>query len=231
MSPAYDIRNDIRYDIHYHMRHDSGRSPMNHSRPGRLATAAILTLGALCLLVAVPASAGAATRHLGAGTATFSLDPAEAIEFVSNGIVPCPISPATMSFAASRVTFKMPISGGTWSPSALKGTFLLKGGLSYARAGATTFTVLNLTGWRAGVNNSTGFSISANGHRSSTFFDENLMGSTPSVVKIHGHKYAKVTNVLLFFNATSTGAISGALGASPPSGDPFGAVTFLARLK
>ena len=57
------------------------------------------------------------------------------------------------------------------------------------------------------------------------------MGSIPSVVTIHGHKYAKVTNVLLFFNATSIGALNGEFSTAPARGDPFGSVTFLARLK
>jgi hypothetical protein len=204
---------------------------MKRSRQGRFAAAAVLALAALCLFVLAPASAGATTRHLGAGTATFSLDPTGTIEFFSSGMAPYPMSPAGMAFATSRVTFKMPIYGGTWSPGDLHGTFLLRGGLSYVHWGPTTFTRLNLTGWRAGVNNSTGFSIAANGTRSSRFFDENLMGSIPSVVTIHHHKYAKVTNVMLSFNTTSTTAIDTVFGTSPSPGDFFASVTFLARLK
>ena len=205
---------------------------MSRSRHARPAAVAVLALGALCLFLLVPASAGATTHLLGAGTATFTLDPTETGDFIGAHIPPYPIYPARISFTTSRVTFKMPIYGGTWTPGAgPHGTFLLRGGLAYVGPGTGTFVLLNLKYWRAGVNNSAGISISANGTRSSNFFDENLMGSIPSVVTIHGHKYAKVTNVMLFFNATSTGAISAAFGWSPMNGDPFGAVTFLARLK
>jgi hypothetical protein len=203
---------------------------MKRSRQGRFAAAAVLALAALCLFVVVPASAGAATRHLGAGTATFRLDPTVTLEFFGAGMAPSALSPAGMAFTTSRATFEMPIYGGAWNPSALRGTFLLRGGLAYVRGGASSFTVLNLTGWRAGVNNSIGFSVAANATRSSRFFDENLMGSIPSLVTIHHHLYVKVTNVLLFFNATSKGAIDGVFGTSPLVGDPFGSVTFLARL-
>jgi hypothetical protein len=196
----------------------------------RVAVAAIAALLALPALL--PATAGAATHKLGAGTATFRLDPTETGDFLTGAIPPYPINPARMSFTTSRATLKMPIFGGTWTTGAgAHGTFLLKGGLAYVQPGTGTFVVLNLTGWRAGVNNSTGFSIAANGTRSPVFFDENLMGSIPSVVTIHGHKYAKVTDVLLFFNATSAGAINGAFSTGPAPGDPFGSVTFLARLK
>jgi hypothetical protein len=190
------------------------------------------TFAACLLLLLVPAAASAAAHGLGAGTATFSLDPTETGDFIGSSIAPYPIPPASMSFTTSRATFKMPIRGGTWTPGAgAHGTFLLRGGLAYVTSGVGTFVLLDLKGWRAGVNNSTGFSISANDTRSPNFFDENLMGSIPSVVTIHGHKYAKVTNVLLFFNATSVGAINGVFGIAPAPGDPFGAVTFLARLK
>jgi hypothetical protein len=202
---------------------------MKRSRT-RVALVAIVALLALPALL--PTTAGATTHLLGAGTATFSLDPTETGDFMHAAIPPYPIYPARMSFTTSRATFRMPIFGGHWTPgTGAHGTFLLKGGLAYVAPGTGTFVVLNLKGWRAGVNNSTGFSISANGTRSSHFFDENLMGSIPSVVTIHGHKFVKVTNVLLFFNATSVGAINGEFGSAPSPGDPFGSVTFLARLK
>jgi hypothetical protein len=217
--------------VTFDIRLDPGRSLMKPLRHGRPAAATVLALAALCLFAFVPAAAGATTRHLGTGTATFSLDRAQTILFFGAAIPPYPVSPAAMTFTTSAVKFTMPISGGTWSPSALQGTFLLKGGLAYVHPAATTFTVLDLTGWRAGVNNNTGFSIAANGHRSSRFFDENLMGSIPSIVTSHGYKYVKITDVLLFFNATSTAAINGAFGTTPPPGATFGSVTFLARLK
>jgi hypothetical protein len=204
---------------------------MKRVRRDRLTAAAVLALGVLCLLCIVPASAGATTRHLGAGTATFSLDTTETLGFFAASMAPSPIYPARMALTASRVTFKMPIYGGTWGAGGTRDTFLLRGGLYYVRAGASTFTLLKLTGWRAGVNTTAGFSISANGTRSSDFFDENLMGAESLVVTIHGHKYAKVTEVLLFFNTTSAGVFNGVFGTPPTAGDLFGAVTFLARLK
>ena len=201
---------------------------MTLSGRGRVIAAAALALAVALLLL--PASAGAATRHLGAGTATFSLDPAETNTFMSNVIAPSPVYPARLSFGHSTVTFKMPISGGTWSGE--KGTFLLTGGLAYVSPTApSTFKLLRLTQWHAGVNTLAGFSIVANGTRSSPFFDENLMGSIPSIVKIHGHKYVKVTNVMLFLNTTSAAALTTAFGAPSFNGDFFGSVTLLARVK
>ncbi len=198
----------------------------------RVPTALALTLTACLLLLLAPAAAGAAVHTLGAGTATFTLDPTETGDFIGSSLPPYPIPPARMSFTTSDATFTMPIRGGTWTPGAgAHGTFLLRGGLAYVSPGTSTFLLLDLKGWRAGVNTGTGFSISVNGTRSANFFDENLMGSIPSVVTIHGRKYVKVTNVLLFFNATSVGAIDGVFGLAPAPGDPFGSVTFLARLK
>ena len=193
----------------------------------RLAAAAALVLAVMLL---VPAAAGAATHRLGAGTATFSLDPSETATLLGAGIAPAPISPSRLSFTTSAVRFRTPVSGGTWDQSAPHGTFLLKGGLTFVAPGSA-FKLLALKGWRAGVNTAKGFSISANGTRSTLFFDENLMGSIPSIVTIHGVRYVKVTNVLLFYNATSAGAFTTALGGGPSAGDPFAAVTFRARLK
>ena len=50
-------------------------------------------------------------------------------------------------------------------------------------------------------------------------------------VTVHHLKYVKVTNVLLYFNATSAGAIGGVFTTAPVTGDFFASVTFLARLK
>jgi len=47
------------------------------------------------------------------------------------------------------------------------------------------------------------------------------MGSEPSIVTIKGHKYVKVTNVLLFFDATSVNAFTGAFGSGPADSAPF----------
>ena len=203
---------------------------MNRSRQARFAPAAAVALTAALLLL-LPATAGASSRLLGAGTATFVLDPGQTGTLITNGTPPYAISPARLAFGASTVSLKMPIYGGTWSPSGLRGTFLLRGGLVFVKPGVPTWTKLRLTKWRAGVNNSSGFSILVNGTRHAGFFEENLMGSEPSVVTIKGHKYVKVTNVLLFYDATSVNAFTGAFGSGPADSAPFGAVTFLARLK
>jgi len=200
----------------------------SRTRLAPLAVAALLALSA-----AAPAAAAAKTHRLGAGTATFSLDPTETGKFLGMGIPPYPIFPARIAWSATAVTLRIPITGGTWTTGAgAHGTFLLGGGLAYVDPDMTTpFDVLDLTRWRAGVNTSAGISVLVNGVRTSNFFDENLMGSIPSVVTIHGHKYAKVTGVLLFFNTTSATAITTMFVTGPASGDPFGSATFLARLK
>ncbi len=174
----------------------------------------VAALAVLALSALLPATAGAATHKLGAGTATFRLDPTLTGDFLDAGIPPYPIFPARHVVGHDpRARSRMPVTGGTWTPGAgAHGTFLLGGGLAYVANGTSTFLILNLKGWHAGVNTSAGISISANGTRTPTFFDENLMGSIPSVVTIHGHKYAKVTDVLLSFNATSVGAINGEFG-------------------
>jgi len=203
---------------------------MKLSRRTRLATAAAAALTAALLLL-LPAAAGASTRALGAGTATFVLDPDQTGTLITNGTPPYAMSPARLAFGASVIRLTMPIRGGTWSPSGLHGTFLLRGGLVFVEPSTPTWKKLRLTSWRAGVNNSSGFSILVNGSRHAGFFEENLMGSEPSIVTIKGHKYVKVTNVLLFFDATSVNAFTGAFGSGPADSAPFGAVTFVARLK
>lgn len=202
---------------------------MGRSRT-RLALLAIVAL--LALAAIAPATAAAKTHRLGAGTATFSLDQAETGVFLHAGVPPYPIFPSRISWTTTSVTLRMPITGGRWTTGAsAHGTFLLGGGLAYVDPDSTTpFDVLNLEGWRAGVNTSSGISLSANGARTPSFFDEK--GSISSIVTIHGHKYTRVTVGALFFNATSVGALNVAIGSAPANpGDPFGSVTFLARLK
>ncbi len=203
---------------------------MKRSLQIRHTAAAVIALAAVMLMV-LPAAAGAATHPLGTGTATFTLDPDQTGAFITDGMPPYPISPARISFGGSAIRLTMPIAGGTWSTTNLRGTFLLRGGLVFVEPGVPTWKKLRLTGWRAGVNNSTGFSLLANGTRHARFLEQNLMGSIPSVVTIRGHKYVKVTNVLLFFDTTSIDAFTGVFGSGPPDSAPFGAVTFLARLK
>jgi hypothetical protein len=79
------------------------------------------------------------------------------------------------------------------------------------------------------VGTAAGFSIVANGTRTPTFFDQNLMG-TATIVTINGHRFVKVTKLQLFFNDTSTTTMKNALGNTATLRDLFGSVTFLVRL-
>jgi hypothetical protein len=213
---------------------------MSIPRPRHHVPAVIaVTLASLTLLLLVPAAAGAAVHPLGAGSATFRLDPAVTANLFGLGIAPYPISPASLSFSGSNVRFSMPVRRGTWDTTAGRGTFLLRGGLTYVRGESIiinpdipsgVFLKFTMSGWRAGVGTSAGFSIVANGTRTATFFDQNLVGAI-SIVTIHGHKFVKVANLQLFFNSTSAAAIKDALGNSPSPRDLFGSVTFLVRLK
>ena len=192
---------------------------------------ALLAVAALLVLAAVaPATAAARTHRLGAGTATLSLDPTETGLFLQAGIPPYPIFPARISWGTSSAVVRMPITGGTWTTGAgAHGTFLLRGGLAYVAQGTTNFLILNLKAWHVGVNTSNGISVSANGTRTPNFFDDKLPVS--SIVTIHGQKFAKVTDLPLFFNATSVSAINGEFGSAPNPGETFGLITVLARLK
>lgn len=213
---------------------------MSIQRPRHHMPAAIaVALMSLVLLLLVPTTAGAAVRTLGAGSAVFHLDPAVTAGLFGIGIAPYPDSPANLSFGGSSVRLSMPVRGGTWDTTAGRGTFVLGGGLTYVRGESVIinpgipsgiFTRFVMTGWRAGVGTSTGFSIVANGTRTPTFFDQSLIG-TISIVSLHGHKFVKVANLQLFFNSASTTAMKDALGNSPTVRDLFGSAKFLVRLK
>jgi hypothetical protein len=204
-------------------------------------TAAVVTLVALAslfLLLLVPATAGAAVRTLGTGSATFKLDPAITANLFGLAIAPYPISPASLSLGGSNVTFKMPVRGGTWNTTTEHGTFLLRGGLRYVRGMSVIippgilsgeFLPFAMTAWRAGVGTAAGFSIVANGTRTPTFFNQFLRG-TASIVTRNGHRFVKITMLQLSFNDASSIAIKDDLGNGPNTGDPFGTATFLVRL-
>jgi len=210
--------------------------PCAHCRLTPIAVAVALATFVVAMIV--PSMANAATRPLGAGTATFHLDSGETASLMGEGLEPYPISPALLSLEGSTATLRLPVRGGTWDTSHARGTFLLKGGLTYVlpEEVVTVSTITGLfrkftmTGWRAGVGTSAGFSIVADGTRTPTFFDQVAKG-TASVVTPHGQRYLRVTKLQLSFNATSAGAIKNALGPAPNAGDPFGSVTLLARLK
>jgi len=196
----------------------------------RLALLAIVAL--LALAGVAPATAAAKTHRLGAGTATFSLDPQLTGDLLQAGIAPYPIFPARISWGLSSVTLRMPVTGGTWTTgTAAHGTFLLAGGLAYVARGITNFIILNVKGWRAGVNTTPGISVSVNGTRTPNFLDEDLAGMTQSIVTVHGQKFVKVTGVGLDFGATSANEINDAFDVALAPLDPFGTATFLARLR
>jgi len=203
------------------------------------AAAAVATIVALVVLLAAPTAARAATRSLGAGTATFRLDSVETATLMDDLLMPFPVAPAKLSFTTTTATLSAPVSGGSWNTSTGRGTFRLRGGLTYILAEEIVtqngtsgqFVPFTMSGWRVGVGTSTGVSVAANGTRTSRFLDQSLNG-TASVITLHGHRYVKVTKLGLTFNTTSAGAISGVLlGRGPNAGDPFASVTLLARLK
>ena len=213
---------------------------MNLSRPHRLlaSTGVVVALAALIAVLVVPSTAGAATRSLGSGRATFHLDPLETSILMDNLLEPYPIPPALVSLVGTSATLTLPVRGGSWDAVHARGTFLLKGGLSYVLPVQVVpvstltgeFETLSLSGWRAGVGTSAGFSIVAEGERTASFFDQTPMGST-SIVTLHGHRYVRVTKLQLSFSAAAVNAFTNTLNRAPTAGDTFGSVTLLARLK
>jgi len=205
----------------------------SRTRPALRASAALLASTALLALsAAVPATAAAKTHRLGTGTATFDLIPTETGVFLHAGVPPYPIFPSRMSWTTTSTTLHMPVSGGTWTTgTGAHGTFVLGGGLAFVDPDSTTpFDILDLTHWRIGIGTTGTISVSANGTRTPNFFD--VKPPLSSIVTIHGHRFVKVIVGGLFFNATSVGAISVAIGSSPANpGDPFAVGVLLARLK
>ncbi len=57
------------------------------------------------------------------------------------------------------------------------------------------------------------------------------MGSHASIFSSHGHKYVKVTGVLLTYTAAFTTAFNTTFGTALSIGEPFGTATLVARLK
>jgi hypothetical protein len=195
----------------------------------RLALLAVIALIAVPALL--PATASAKNYKLGTGKVVVSLDPFVAV-FIGDAYPFYPLAPASIAFDAPGPRVTLPITGGVWKTTPNpRGTFFLKGGLFWVHytAGPTLVT-FSVPAWRAGVNTSTGWTALVNGTRN-TIFDENLMGSHASFLTIHGHKYVKVTTVILTYNTTFVTAFNAAFGTSLTSGEPFGTATLLARLK
>ena len=207
-------------------------------RHAAVAVAAALAAAVAALLA--PAVAGAATRALGAGTATFHLDSGETATIMGTFFEPYPAPPARLSFGDTTATLTLPVSGGTWNTGTSHGTFDLRGGLRYVEPielisgppDVTTgrFVQFAASGWHAGVGTSAGLSVVTGGARLNGFFDQQPTGSA-RIVTVHGKRYVKVTGLALTFNATSVAALTNVFSRAPGPGDPFGSLTLLARLK
>jgi hypothetical protein len=196
----------------------------------RLAPSLLAALTALIVMTALPATASAVARPLGTGRAVITLDPF-ARTFIGGGYPFYPVAPATLGFTGAAPRLVLPVAGGTWDRSALRGTFVLRGGLVYVHYTSTTaFTAFNLPAWRAGINTTAGWTALVNGTRR-RILDENLMGSHPSYPFIGGHRYVRVTTVILSYSTAFTNAFNAAFGAALPFGSPFGVATLQARLK
>jgi hypothetical protein len=171
-------------------------------------------------------------QTLGAGKATFTLDPFFAALVIA-GYPTYPVKPATLDFGLStspKVT--MPVVGGVWDKAHSRGTFVLRGGVDYIHytTGPLTLHQLSLTRWHAGVNTPAGWTALANGSRI-TVVDENLMGSHPAYLTIGGHKFVRVNNVILTSDAMFDSAFLTTFGTPIGPMVPFGSATLLARLK
>jgi hypothetical protein len=201
---------------------------VKHTRV-RLALLAVIALIALPALL--PATASAKNYKLGTGKVVVSLDPFVAV-FIGAQYPFYPIAPASIAFNAPGPRVALPVTGGAWSTSpAPHGTFFLKGGLVWVHyATGPTLQTFSVPGWRAGVNTTAGWTGILNGTRTA-ILDENLMGSHASFLTIHGHKYVKVTTVILTYNMAFATAFNTAFGTSLMSSEPFGTATLLARLK
>ena len=195
----------------------------------RLALLAVIALVALAALL--PATAGAQTRKLGTGKVVVVLDPVFNLLLVSDYPF-YPVAPASMTFDAPKPRMALPITGGTWSAGLHPhGTFKLKGGFVFVHVtGSPTLVTLSVPGWRAGINTSAGWTGLINGTRT-TIFDEDLTTSTTTFPTSHGHKFVKVTGVILTYGTGITNAFSAAFQATLGPNTLFGTATLVARLK
>ncbi|MGZ4199140.1 MAG: hypothetical protein ACXVP1_03030 [Thermoleophilia bacterium] len=203
---------------------------MDHLRRYGRSLAVAVALAALALLLALPA--GASAKSLGKGQATVRLDPFFAA-LVGGGYPSYPVAPATAHFGiASTPALNLPVTGGNWDVAHARGTFSVKGGVDYIHytTGPLTLHQLAITAWHAKVNQTTGWTASANGSRIAVF-DENLTASHTSFPTIRGQKYVKVSGVALTYDPAFITAFFGVFGITLPTATPFGTATLLARLK
>ncbi len=193
--------------------------------------AVVVALAALALLFALPASASAASHPLGKGKASFTLDAFYAL-LVGASYPFYDVAPATLNFGVAQTpSLRMPITGGSWDKAHSSGTFVLKGGLDFIHytTGPLTLHQLTDTAWHAHVNMTTGWTASVNGTRI-VALDENLAGAHTSFPTIGGHKYVKVSNIALTYDAAFSTAFNSVFGVTIGMSN-FGTATLLARLK
>ena len=195
--------------------------------------ALVAGLAAFVLLLAVPASASAASQRLGKGQASFTLDPFFAT-LVEATYPFYPVAPATFKFSiATTPRTIMPVTGGTWNKGFSRGQFVLKGGLDYIHYtnGPLTLHQLAITAWHANVNTTTtGWTASTNGTRI-LILDEDLTNAHITFPKIGGHKYVRVSNVKLTYDPMFLTTFESVFGLVLTAPIPFGTGTVQARLK
>ena len=201
---------------------------MKHTRL-RLALLAAVALIALPALL--PTTAGAQNMKLGTGKVVVVLDPFFDI-FLNAGYPMYPVGPASMAFDAPGPHITLPTTGGTWSSTLHPhGTFVSKGGFAFIRfTGSPTLTALSIPGWHAVVGTTAGWTGLVNGTRT-PIFDEDLTMSHTTFPTSHGHKFVKITGVILKYDDGFTNAFLAAFGTTPGPNQPFGTATLVARLK
>jgi hypothetical protein len=137
-----------------------------------------------------------------------------------------------MAFDAPGPRIALPVKGGTWSAGPHPhGTFVLKGGFVFVHyAGSPTLETLSVPGWRAGINTSAGWTGLINGTRT-TILGEDLTTSATTFPTSHGHRFVKITGVILTYDTGFTNAFLAAFGATLGPNTRLGTATLVARLK
>jgi len=200
-------------------------------RHGRSVAAAV-ALAALVLLLVLPASASAASTPLGKGKVVVRVDPFF-VQLVLGGYPFYAVPPAATQFGIPTTpSLTLPITGGTWDRTNTRGTFLVKGGVDYIHytTGPLTLHQLDVTAWHAKINPTAVWTAVANGTRIAAF-DAGLTSARMSFPTIGGHKFVKVSNVALTYDAAFDTAFFNVFGVSLVTTTPFGTATLIARLK
>jgi hypothetical protein len=197
-------------------------------KPTRLRLALLAAVALIALPALLPSPAGAATRKLGSGTITITLDPFFAV-FVGAGYPLYPFAPTVQKFNTPGPRLVMPVYGGTWNTSTLRGTFNSKGGIVFIHYSAGVLRTLTLPAWRAGVGTTAGWTALVNGTRT-TILTQTLTGMQITLPRIHHRTYVRVTGIALSYNANFLSAFNGAFAAGLMT-EPLGTATLQAPLK